>query len=113
MAATVEVDETWVGGKEKNKHWNKHLNKREAAAKKVPVIGAIARKGNVVCQALDGIGFDTQAAFVKRAVSTNAKLVATDEHAGYRRLGAHGFRTQDRQSFHSAVRCRHSPHADD
>ena len=87
----VEVDETWVGGKEKNKHWNKHLNKREAAAKKVPVIGAIARKGNVVCQALDGIGFDTQAAFVKRAVSTNARLVATDEHAGYRRLGAHGF----------------------
>ena len=88
---TVEVDETYIGGKEKNKHWDKRLNKREAAAKKVPVIGAIARKGNVVCQALDGIGFDTQAAFVRRAVSTNAKLVATDEHAGYRGLGKMGF----------------------
>lgn len=88
---TVEVDETYIGGKEGNKHWNKRLGKRAAAAKKVPVIGAIARKGNVVCQALDGIGFDTQADFVKRAVSTKAQLVATDEHSGYRHLGAHGY----------------------
>lgn len=88
---TVEVDETWIGGKEQNKHWNKRLGKRGAAAKKLPVIGAIARKGNVVCQALDGIGFDTQKQFVQRAVSTNAKLVPTDEHSGYRHLGAHRF----------------------
>lgn len=89
--ATVEVDETYIGGLEKNKHWDKRLSRREASAKKVPVIGAIARKGNVVCQALDGIGFDTQEAFVKRAVSTEAKLVATDEHAGYRHLRKMGY----------------------
>lgn len=87
----VEVDETYVGGKEENKHANKRLGRQGAAAKKVPVIGAIARKGNVVCQALDGIGFQTQARFVQQAVSTRASLVATDEHTGYRHLRKLGY----------------------
>ena len=55
------------------------------------MIGAIARKGNVICKAVDGLGFKTQEEFVQRAVSTKASLVATDEHPGYRHLKSHGF----------------------
>ncbi|MGA7871080.1 MAG: IS1595 family transposase [Candidatus Binatus sp.] len=75
-----------IGGRESNKHWNKRLGKREAYATKTPVIGVIARKGNVICQAVNELGFTTQEDFVRRAVSDKVTLVATDQHAGYRNL---------------------------
>ncbi len=88
----VEVDETFVGGLEKNKHANKRTHVRGGWGGKTMVIGAIARKGNVICQAIEQLGFETQEAFVRQVVSTEAKLVATDEHSGYRRLRKMGFR---------------------
>jgi hypothetical protein len=85
----VEVDETYIGGKEANKHVGKRGNWAQQG--KTMVIGAIARKGNVICQAVEQLGFETQEAFVRKAVSTKAKLVATDEHAGYRHLRKIGY----------------------
>ena len=55
------------------------------------VIGAIARKGNVICQAVNELGFTTQEDFVRKTVSSKVSLLATDELAGYRHLGEHGF----------------------
>lgn len=91
LEGEVEIDETYIGGLEGNKHWDKRVGKREAAAKKMAVIGAISRKGNVIAKAVDEMGFTTLSDFVAEAVSTKAKLVATDEHAGYRHLRGHGF----------------------
>lgn len=58
---------------------------------KVAVIGAIARKGNVVCQVLDRVTGDIMDDFVTRAVDSKVSLVATDEHKGYARLSDYGF----------------------
>src|SRR2546426_11135047 len=52
LLGQVEVDETFVGGKEKNKHKSKRTEGRGTVGK-VPVIGAISRKGNVVCQMIE------------------------------------------------------------
>jgi transposase-like protein len=101
LEGEVEVDETYVGGRESNKHLSKRLGKREAYAQKMTVVGAISRKGNVIARTVDEMGFTTLSDFVAEAVSTKAKLVATDEHAGYRHLRGHGF-------FHKTV--NHSKH---
>jgi len=54
---------------------------------KVGVIGAIARKGNVVCQVMEEADFLTYQGFVRRAVSERVSLVATDENIAYKHLG--------------------------
>ena len=51
MTGTVEVDETYVGGLEKNKHWKKKSKAGRGAVGKFPVIGVRERKtGRVAAQ---------------------------------------------------------------
>jgi transposase-like protein len=92
LMGEVEADETWLGGKDRFKHFNKRSHSAGPyASNKTMVIGAISRKGNVVAQMVEDAGFDTLENFVKETVSNKVTLMATDEHAGYRHLGAHGY----------------------
>jgi hypothetical protein len=83
LMGIVEVDETFIGGKEKNKHASKRLHVGGGPAGKTPVIGAISRKGNVVCQMIEHADKRTLDGFVREAVSDKVDLVATDEAYGY------------------------------
>jgi ISXO2-like transposase domain/Transposase zinc-ribbon domain len=88
----VEVDETYIGGRNKFRHADKkHGPSAYGGHDKVPVIGAIARKGNVICKALEEVGFTTYEDFVRQAVSSKVRLLATDEHMGYRHLRKRGY----------------------
>ena len=44
----VEVDETYIGGKERNKHASKKLNAGRGPVGKAVVVGLVERKGNAV-----------------------------------------------------------------
>src|SRR5271166_3022052 len=72
LMGEVEADETWIGGKKKNLHaWQRHGERGPYLSNKTEVIGAIARKGNVVCQMIEDAGFDTHEKFVRNVVSRN------------------------------------------
>lgn len=85
LMGKVEVDETYIGGKNKNRHWDKRQS-GSGTAGKIPVVGAIARKGNVVCKMIESADIETLTKFVRKTVSDKVELVATDEHSGYRLL---------------------------
>lgn len=91
LRGLVEVDETYVGGKEGKKRKGKR-RRLNGTAGKIPVLGALSRRGAVVTQVVETPDTRTLQGFVTTRVSRQAELVATDDHAGYRYLRAAGYR---------------------
>ena len=86
LMGEVEMDETYVGGKDHNRHRSQKRHRSDGRGSKVPVIGAIARKGNVVCNMIECVDRMTMNEFVRKSVDARVSLVATDEHPVYQRL---------------------------
>ena len=81
LGGIVEVDETWIGGKDYNRHWNK--KKGHTGTDKTPVIGSVQRKGNVIARVLERVTSQNMLDFVNEAVSNKVSLLATDAWPGY------------------------------
>ena len=86
LGGVVEVNETFIGGKAKNKHLGKgrgEPGRGGLGSGKTPVVGAVSRKGNVVARVIDSVGGKELTKFVTETVSTRVSLLITDEWIGY------------------------------
>jgi hypothetical protein len=87
LQGLVEADETYVDGKDRNRHWNKKsaqvrasigelpLGQEKFGYGKVGVIGAIERKGNVVARVIGSQDAPTLSGFVRKVVDKEVSLV--------------------------------------
>ena len=87
LGGIVEVDETFVGGKSRNRHdYGDGKGTGGTGSGKTPVAGAISRKGNVVARVIENVKATTLEAFVKESVSDRVSLLVTDQWVGYKHL---------------------------
>lgn len=92
MGGNVQIDETFVGGKEKNKHASKKLRKGRGAIGKAIVVGAIDENGIVIAEVIENTDVATLKGFIGDNVPAGATVV-TDDFPAYRGLKYYDHKT--------------------
>ncbi len=85
LSGSVEADESFIGGLEKNRHANKKKDFQGGSGKTI-VFGAVERGGKVTAKVIDSLGAPTVQNQVLSAVKIGSKLF-TDEATSYKGLG--------------------------
>lgn len=87
LTGTVECDESFIGGKNKNRHQDKKVaySQGRSVKDKVPVFGMVQRKGNLITMSVKNTDGKTLRPIIVKNVSRDATIM-TDEWKAYKLL---------------------------
>ncbi|HEY1090811.1 MAG TPA: IS1595 family transposase, partial [Burkholderiaceae bacterium] len=83
LGGELEVDETFIGGKESNKHASKKLNKGRGTVGKSIVIGMKQRDGSIIAKTIPNTSKATLQGFIHQ-YAVPGSVVYTDTHSSYK-----------------------------
>ncbi len=84
----VEIDETYIGGKNKNRHWNKKVAHSQGRSHKdkTTVVGMIERNGLLVARVTKDTTAKTLSSLIFQFIHSDA-IIYTDENSAYDQIG--------------------------
>jgi len=83
LSGIIEADETFLGGKEANKHESKKQHSGRGSVGKTPVLGMRERGGRTKAVVVKNVDGSTIRDYIECQITSGSDLY-TDEHAAYR-----------------------------